>query len=145
LGDWLCVVVFFELGFVCFSRLVYVLWLQFVLSVVGKLKVCCVVMFCVPFPSTFVCRVALLTLMNKAVEASLKPCQFFFPIVLTMDGKNHVYIDLTVDINGRSHESHNAPHIQDDSRTTRTCRPVQRLIFLLCRRLCPMHVKTLQR
>ena len=62
--------------------------------------------------------------MNKAVEASLKICQsFFFPIVLTMDGRKHVYIDLTVDISGCSHGSHNAPQTQDDSRTTRTCRP----------------------
>jgi hypothetical protein len=32
-------------------------------------------MFCVPFASTFVCSVALPTSVNKAVEASLKPCQ----------------------------------------------------------------------
>ena len=50
----------------------------------------------------------------------------FFLVVLTMDGKNHVYIDLTVDINGCSYGSHNAPQTHDDSHTTRTCRPGQR-------------------
>jgi hypothetical protein len=94
-------------------------------------------MFCVPFASTFVCRVALSTLVNKAVEAFLKPCQsYFFPVVLTMDGRNHVYIDLTVDISGCSHRSHNAPQTHDDSRNIRTCRLGQRLILLLCRQGC---------
>ena len=72
-------------------------------------------MFCVPFASTFVVH----CLQGSTSYVSEQGCGgfskseamsvLFFPIVLTMDGRIPVYIDLTIDISGCSYGRHNAP------------------------------------
>ena len=91
---------------------------------------CVVVVFCVPFASTFVVH----CLQGFTSYISEQGCGgflealsvIFFPIMLTMVGNNPVYINLTTYTSECSHGRHSAPQTQGASRTAEIGRPGQR-------------------